>query len=412
MNQLFLRDILTASKSSIADFDNLIAVGDAEISGKTVKVKKSGGFKTKTFKNASSAVSIDIKIKALKPITVSVGYVKNDGKIGMDGINPMYMAPNPNGEVWVRKNFDASNLAVYCGAESFFIQIESNEENEIAVGDACVWQRNELELLDIYENDLEKMILKVENRLAKIAFESANNSENIAVSPNGNKFIINVDDFGNLFTTPLIPNKVLFVGNSLTLGMGSYGMCATDPQNDYVYHVTEFIKSKNPNVSVSRVHGGPFEQLEREEDFDYLWNVCHKYTNKPMKDSFSDDVDLIIIQLGENTNTFHRNEILKANIDKFISGVKTKSPKARIVWVHGFFNENISGQTIIDACNRWRIGQLCIKDLYTRENCAVASQTYVKDDGTVEKVKEGWIEHPGNLGMKRIADRIINFLKL
>ena len=131
-----------------------------------------------------------------------------------------------------------------------------------------------------------------------------------------------------------------------------------------------------------------------------------------MKDSFSDDVDLIIIQLGENTNTLQRNEVLKANIDKFISGIKTKSPKARIVWVHGFFNENISGQTIIDACNRWRIGQLCIKDLYTRENCATASQTYVKGDGTVEKVQEGWIEHPGNLGMKRIADRIIKFLKL
>ena len=136
----------------------------------------------------------------------------------------------------------------------------------------------------IYENDLEKMILKIENRLAKIAFESANNSENIAVSPNGNKFIINVDDFGNLFTTPLIPNKVLFVGNSLTLGMGSYGMCATAPQNDYAYHVAEFIKSKNPNVSVGRVHGASFEQLEREEDFDYLWNVYHKYTNKPMKE--------------------------------------------------------------------------------------------------------------------------------
>lgn len=142
MNQLFLRDILTASKSSIANFDNLIAVGDAEISGKTVKVKQSGGFKTATFKNASSAVSIDIKIKALKPITVSVGYVKNDGEIGMNGINPMYMVPNPNGEIWVRKNFDPSNLAVYCGAESFFIQIEANEENEITVGDACVWQRN------------------------------------------------------------------------------------------------------------------------------------------------------------------------------------------------------------------------------------------------------------------------------
>ncbi len=274
--KLYLRDILTATKTSIADFDNLIAVGDSEINGKTVNAKAGGGFKTPTFKNASSAVSIDIILKTKNRVLVSVGYERTDG----------------------------------------------------------------------------------------------------------------------------------------TLGMGFYGMCASSPEDDYVYHVSQAIKAENPDVEITKIHGAPFEQLENADDFDKLWNVCHPYTKKPMKELFTQDLDLIIIQLGENTNTPERDLVLQKTIDKFISGIKECSPKARIIWVHGFFNEDISGKTIIDACNRWRIGQICLKDLYTRENCAEITQEYLKADGTKAIVEEGWIEHPGNLGMKRIAQRIVDFLKL
>ncbi len=46
---------------------------------------------------------------------------------------------------------------------------------------------------------------------------------------------------GGELTVPVIPKKVLFFGNSILFGMGNYGMCATDPQNDYYYHVTRAI---------------------------------------------------------------------------------------------------------------------------------------------------------------------------
>ncbi len=412
MNKLMLKDICVSQKTSLVNFDSIIAVGDCEISGRTVKVRTKGGFKTQCFKNSSSAVSLEILLFTQKPVVVSVGYIKTNGEIALDGINPMHLSPELNGTIWVRKDFDPSNLIVYRDAESFFIQVECEEENTITVGEACVWERNQLESLEIYAETLEKMMFKVNAKLSEINFAAANNTENIAVSPNGSKFVINVDDNGNIFSTPIIPNKVLFLGNSLTLGMGSYGMCASSDKEDWVYYVSEAIKAQNPDVEILKAHGAPFEQLESAEAFEKLWNECHPHTKRPMKDFFTDDLDLIIIQLGENINCPERNEVAKRVIDKFISGIKELSPKARIIWVHGFFNEEVSSKTITDACNRWRIGQLCLKDLYIPENCGNVNQEYIKPDGTKEKVNEGWIAHPGNLGMKRIGERVIKFLKI
>ncbi len=414
MEKITMRDISAIEKTPIVSFKELIAVGDAEIcSDIAISVEGKGGVKTKLFKSNYSAVTVSVKCKTDKALTLKIGYIKGNGNISFDGITEIRANPDSNGHVHFWKIFDAANLIVYFDAVEFFVQIECEEKNKFSIIDGLIWERKDFEESDIYGSNLEQIIYKIEHKLAKLSSESSNNTENIAVSPNGNKFIINVDNEGNLSTTPIIPNNILFVGNSLLLGMGSYGMCATSPRADFYYHVCENIKKKNPNAQFNRVHGAMYEQLADEANFDNLWNeVANHFTGKPMKESFTGDIDLIIIQLGENVSTQERAKSLIATIDKFISLIKHNCPKARIIWVHGWFNEWLSGSIIIDACRRWRIGQVCIKDLNTKQNQGVLSQKYELANGKTAVANDLWLTHPGDMGMKAIADRIIDFLKI
>ncbi len=414
MEKMTLKDISAIEKTPIVSFKELIAVGDADIcSDIAISVGGKGGAKTKLFKSNYSAVTVSIKCKTDKALTLKIGYIKGNGDISFDGITEIRANPDSNGYIHFWKIFDAANLIVYFEAVEFFVQIDCEEKNCFSIVEGMVWERKHFEESDIYGANLEQIIYKIENKLSKTSYENANNTETIAVSPSGIKFILNVDDEGRVYTTPTVPNNVLFVGNSLLLGMGNYGMCSTSPRADFYYHVCEEIKKKNPNAEFNRVHGAMYEQLDDQEKFDSLWNeMANPFTGKPMKESFTEDIDLIIIQLGENVSTRERARSLIATIDKFISLIKHNCPKARIIWVHGWFNEWLSGSIIVDACRRWRIGQLCIKDLNTKENQGKLGQKCELANGEAAAADDLWLTHPGDAGMKAIADRIIDFLKM
>ncbi len=414
MEKITMRDISAIEKTPIVSLKELIAVGDAEIcSDIAIRVASSGGAKTKPFKSNYSAVTVSIKCKTEKKLTLKIGYIKGNGDISFDGIKEIRANPDKNGYVHFWKIFDAANLIVYFDAVEFFVQIDCEEKNCFSVVDGLVWERKNFEESDIYGANLEQIIYKIEQRLSKTLYENSNNTENIAVSPNGKKFILNVDDDGQVYTTSTVPNNILFVGNSLLLGMGNYGMCSTSSRADFYYHVCEGIKKKNSNASFKRVHGAMYEQLADREKFDSLWNeAANPFTGKPMKESFTKDIDLIIIQLGENVSTQERAKSLIETVDKFIALIKQSCPKARIIWVHGWFNEWLSGSIIVDACRRWRIGQICIKDLNTKENQGKLGQKYELANGESAAADDLWLTHPGDAGMKAIADRIIDFLKM
>ena len=57
-----------------------------------------------------------------------------------------------------------------------------------------------------------------------------------------------VREDGSEVQVPINPKKVLFMGNSILVGMFStYGMCATDRYNDYAYHVSQAILERSPD---------------------------------------------------------------------------------------------------------------------------------------------------------------------
>jgi hypothetical protein len=212
---------------------------------------------------------------------------------------------------------------------------------------------------------------------------------------------------------PVIPRHVLFVGNSILLGMsGAYGMCASSPLHDYCYHVQQAILVHNPDCRFSKLYGSMFEHATCREEFEAWWGIDpNGHTGKPAKDSFTDDLDLIILQLGDNVGTQKLANFLECT-PILLQRIKALCPRARILWVCGWFNSPLTTPPITRFCEEWKLERVDILSVRSPETQSYSGAPYETADGSVATVKDLWITHPGDLGMQRIADRIIETLSL
>ena len=75
------------------------------------------------------------------------------------------------------------------------------------------------------------------------------------------------------------------------MGMGTYGMCASSPRNDYAYHVQQAILAKNPSATFKKCHGAQFEQAESDTQAQEYWTTtANTITGRPASQSFTSDL--------------------------------------------------------------------------------------------------------------------------
>jgi hypothetical protein len=191
-------------------------------------------------------------------------------------------------------------------------------------------------------------------------------------------------------------------------------MCATDPQNDYYYHVTNKIKEYNPDCQFVKLHGVHFECNDTEQSFyDNVYKNPNRVTGRPTLEDLTDDIDLAIIQIGDNANNPDRVEVYKKTCEPFMKILKEHCPKARIIWVYGWYNKTPTHAELVAGLNKWKIESIDLSTMMPiKENQATKGQTYVKPDGSIEVAPDGWLSHPGNVGMYRIAKKILEKIGL
>lgn len=318
--------------------------------------------------------------------------------------------------------FDANYYKIYQSATKFRILIrpKNNALVRFTINEMEINEISDFELNDFYDYNFKEMMSKVFNGISSGGGNVQSNDNKFLTSPNGNNFILNIDNNGTLSAIKTIPNKVLFMGNSLLLGMNSsasheyvYGMCASSPSNDYFYYVKQAILNKNANATFNKVHGAQIEQMGTSDSLSTLWNTTNNYyTGEPLKNSFTSDLDLIIIQISDNMNTEDRRNAFVQNADTLMTYIKTASPNARIIWVDGWFGYSNTHQIILNNCKKWNIENIAINDLHTTANEGYSGQTYINGSGQTATVSDSWITHPGNDGMEAIANRIIDTLNM
>ena len=262
------------------------------------------------------------------------------------------------------------------------------------------------------------------------------------ISPDGSKWTIQVSNNGTLISIPVIPNNALFIGNSLLLGFGEFGMAASDAEHDY-YH---YLSGLNPEGYYTRLSGSGFEASTSTE-------IATQWMNDALLPELNDELDLVIVQLGDNVNTEDKRRTFSETCKMILTYIRTHAPNARVVWVGSWYAKDLKTTyekacketgcmyvdiTDIDGSNKiggiYTVSQSTsttysvdsfevledkqIKIYFTVEgnqyNATVHYDSYSSNAGVSvtivgkEKVitSSGVASHPGNSGMLAIANRI------
>ena len=162
-------------------------------------------------------------------------------------------------------------------------------------------------------------------------------------APNGAKYMIAVSNDGSLHAIPTIPNHTLFIGNSLLLGNGMFGMCASDSTKDYYYQVSQHILSLNQNATFERLSGTTFEGSTTVAE-------ATTWMTNSLLPVLGNNVNLVIIQLGDNVNTDEQVENFATTCGMLIEYVKEHAPHARVAWAGLWYGSGAKMNTIVNAC--------------------------------------------------------------
>lgn len=196
--------------------------------------------------------------------------------------------------------------------------------------------------------------------------------------------------------------KVLFLGNSITLhgpnkGIGwegNWGMAASSLDKDYVHLVTAGLTANGagPKTMIKNIAA-----FEREySSFDLV---------PVFKETEAFKADLIIVAVGENVpglKSETEQSAFKDAIVKLIKGVKT--PECKKVIVRSSFWANAAKDTALrQACEETGGTWVDISTLGKDEKNYARSERSFQHDGVAA--------HPGDCGMKAIADAMLTMLK-
>ena len=273
--------------------------------------------------------------------------------------------------------------------------------------------------------------------------------ENIMVSPNGKKYIMQVSNDGSISSCPVVPNKALFIGNSLLWGFGNFGMCATDINHDYYHYMTNQITANDSTATFSKLSGVEFEKSTTV-------SAAETWISKNL--NLSSDLDLVIVQLGDNVSSTNADNVFNTSCKTMLQHIRIQCPSARVVWVGEWYSSTTKQSIIANACAETGCLFIDITDLVTTENqgaigdiinkASSSTTTYTVDsytddtenkqlsitftvsnkqytsvlpydsytdnsDGTITVTGNytivtsgGFASHPGNKGMLAIANRI------
>ena len=187
--------------------------------------------------------------------------------------------------------------------------------------------------------------------------------------------------------------RILFLGNSITLHERAphigwdrnCGMAASCEENDYVHIVLRYLRERYGKISHCVVNVGAWEKNYWEEGQMEQWKAAKDF-----------HADIVVFRLGENICKDHFEEYpligyLRNFVQYFIAD-ETKVVITDTFWEHGYICDCL--KTVAQEINA---DFAIISDLgYENEN---------KAQGLFEHA--GVAGHPGDLGMARIAERII-----
>lgn len=193
----------------------------------------------------------------------------------------------------------------------------------------------------------------------------------------------------------------LAIGNSITIHpLNEYwwnecGMAATTAENDYVHLVASSLDAKfyAYNFATWELMGH-----DRGETLSLLDGLL------------SEELDLVTIQLSENATDLSTFE---SDFEELIRYVQKGAQDAQILVIGDFWDKELKDEMKQKACDETRVEFISLDEIKGLEEYQCGMDTTVYDsEGNPHTVEHaGVADHPGDEGMKWIADRIIDVVK-
>lgn len=243
-------------------------------------------------------------------------------------------------------------------------------------------KNKQIEILSEKNEEYEKRIIDLQKEITKLEFSINSNVEY---------------DKGGF--------NYLALGNSITwhekcdYWWNEIGMAASKPENDFFHLVTKYLEENN-----EKVKSYAFKYINWE-----LQNLDRAGTYTLLKPYLSTDIDLITLQLSENATELSTFE---SDLEDLIEYISLKCPDAQIILIDDFWDDEKSDmkKKIALKCN---VDFVDLTEI--RDNSEYQSElgSIVYGDNNQEHIifHNGVATHPGDKGMKYIADRIIEYLK-
>lgn len=221
---------------------------------------------------------------------------------------------------------------------------------------------------------------------------------------NGNVYFLKVVS-GQLTIVPAIANNVLYVGNSLLLGFDTFGMAASDSNNDYYAYVNQYLTSKGATLNADKLRGSDWESKTSYAD-------QNTWMQNYLLPKLNNNLELVIVQLGDNVNTAEKQAVFAQGAINLLTYIKQHAPLARIAWVGAWYTTTTRQQQMAEACKECGATFIDISLLPNIEgNRNHIGATYTDDNGVEHEItSSGVASHPSSQGMRAVADAIIDAL--
>ena len=192
--------------------------------------------------------------------------------------------------------------------------------------------------------------------------------------------------------------RIMFVGNSITLHdictdigwYGKWGMAASSEENDYVHRIMSKTCEKDSDVAVCVCQVAEWErQYKQGETIHCLYEAARDF-----------NTDIIVMRFVENCPKIDFDKLIfkKETID--LLQYLNPSKNAKIILTTGFWRHP-ADDGIAELAEELNLPLVKLGDLGENEE--------MKAIGLFEH--SGVANHPGDLGMKEIADRIFAVLE-
>lgn len=304
-------------------------------------------------------------------------------------------------------NFLQANV-VYTGAKQYEMMVSASKTDKVTLIISATADENNIGQpitvsgLSVSQAE-EKLSIAVSADHDKVVeiVENANlTSSRFYAAPNGDRYQLQVTNDGSLVMVPIIPSKSLFIGNSLLLGFG-FGMAASDSEHDYYHLVNKAIYERNSNYEPSKLGGNLWENAKtREEQQQYLNNI--------LAPKLSEDLNLVVVQLGENVNSAEEVEIFAEGSRELLQFIRTKCPKARVVWVGAWYQTPEKLEAMQNACTETGCTFIDINEFSREENKNSIGNTWTDENGEQHTITAIEVAtHPNDEGFRLIANRIL-----